>query len=436
MRALAVLALLLAGPTVVCGAEREFYSGYAGSLPTDPRLLARTYFDDRHVRSLIFEMETGPVSEQRVATALAGSDVTVADLTRVGLIRRRQGRFALAFNYFNARDMEAVIGAANRYVPSLVAAHLARRKDFEHLLDAYPVATVGKDRLAFVLIAGFALNWDGLKLTQEMGLRRTVQVEGKGFHYSFWASEDVPSHDTHGFYWGSSTLPDGPYNYARDPADYAFSSFGDPFSDPRMSFPDLLLISAADMEPRVRAAAGRIGLVHDTSFGGDFKDVLGFESGRDFAAVLFALRQGPKGAKELGPLVREPEKIAAILGLLEDIQYVSRDEAGTFHLLVPVLDRADGPLLEKVLALSREILASWLRRISPELRRDLGTLTAMRQGVPFESLFTQIWHELFGLATKELVRSGFLFDPGGRDVRYKGSYPTLWRHSLYDLDLR
>jgi hypothetical protein len=187
VRALAALALLLAGPTVVRGAEREFYSGYAGSLPTDPRLLARTYFDDPHVRSLIFEMETGPVPEQRVVAALAGSDVTVADLTRVGLVRRRHGRFVLAFNYFNARDMKAVIDAAHRYVPSLVAAYLARRKDFERLLDGYPVATVGKDRLAFVLIAGFALNWDGLELTRELGLRRSVQVEGQGFHYSFWA---------------------------------------------------------------------------------------------------------------------------------------------------------------------------------------------------------------------------------------------------------
>lgn len=317
LRALAALVLLLAGPALARGAEREFYSGYAGSLPTDPHLLARTYFDDPLVRSLIFEME-----------------------------------------------------------------------------------------------------------------------EGKGFHYSFWASEDVPSHDTHGFYWGSSTLPEGRYNYARDPADYAFSSFGDPFSDPRMSLPDLLLISAGDMDPRVRAAAERLGLVHDTSFGGDFKDVLGFESGRDFAAVLFALREGPKRPRQLAPLIRDPARIIAILGLLEEIQYVSHDEAGTFQLLAPVLDRADGPLLDRVLALNREILARWLTGVSPEMRRDLGTLTAMRHRVPYESLFTQIWHELFGLTTRELVRSGFLFDPAGPEARYKGSYPTLWRHALYDLDMK
>lgn len=66
----------------------------------------------------------------------------------------------------------------------------------------------------------------------------------------------------------------------------------------------------------------------------------------------------------------------------------------------------------------------------------LGIATALRQGVPFECLFTQIWHELFGLATRQLVRSGILFDPAGRLVRYKGSYPTIWRRALYNFNVR
>ena len=89
-------------------------------------------------------------------------------------------------------------------------------------------------------------------------------------------------------------------------------------------------------------------------------------------------------------------------------------------------------MVDAVLGLSRRILSDWLGEHVPEMRREMGSLTAMRQGVPFESLFTQIWHEIFGLATRELVSSGLLFDPSGPAMRTKGSYPVLWRQDLYD----
>lgn len=430
---LALLALA-AAPTPALQGERRFYTGYKGSLPSDPRLLARTYFDQPRVRALIYEVEKGPVPAGRVRTALEGSGSTLEDLLRVGLLREEETGYVLGFNYFNARDMSAVAAVAREHVPFLVRAYLDHRSELYELLEEYPVETVAADRLAFVLIAGFSLNWDGLALTREEGFRRDVLVEGEGFGYSFWASEVVPDHDPHGFYWGSSTLPGGSFNYPTDPVDWSYSSFGDPYSDPRMNFPDLLLTPAHDMRPAVREAARRIGLIHDTSLGGDFRDVLGFESGRDFAAVLFSLREAAKDATSLARALPDPTRAAACLALLEEIQYVDKDEAGIYHLLVPVLDREDRRVVDGVLRLSRRILTPWLHEHYPALRDELGSLTSMRQGVPFESLFTQIWHELFGLATRDLVRSGLLFDPAGPAMVYKGSYPVLWRQELFDLD--
>lgn len=414
-------------------APPEYLWGYAGTLPGDPTLLAGTYFDDPPVQALIHDIAQGPVSRQQVLEALARTHFTIDDLLRVKLLREERGRYVIGFNYFTAGDMEAIIGAARRYVPSLVEAYLNRRSAFQRAFDRYPVKSVAPSRLAFVLVAGFGLNWDGLTITRDLGLRDPVLVQGDGFQYSFWASEEVPGHDTHGFYWGSSTLPAGAYNYSVDPVDYSFSSFGDPYSDPRMNFPDLLLTPAASMAPDVRRAAERVGLVHDTSFGGDFRDVLGFERGRDIGAALFALRASPKKATQLAPILHDSAKTDALLGLLQEAQYVTRDSMGVYHLVVPVLDVQDARMVRDVLALNREILTAWLTKTMPALRRDLGVLTAMREGVPFESLFTQIWHELFGLATRELVRAEFMFDPGGSDLRYRGSYPVVWRHALYQL---
>jgi hypothetical protein len=432
---LSLLLLIAAQPAPAVAQEREFYTGYKGSLPLDPRLLARTYFDEPRVRELIYQVETGPVSREQAQAALKGSGSTLGDLLRVGLLREDHGRYVLAFNYFTAADMKAVIAAARKHVPSLVAAYLEHRSELDRILDDYPVKSVAEDRLAFVLIAGFSLNWDGLAVTQDAAFRRDLLVEGDGFGYSFWASEAVPGHDTHGFYWGSSTLPTGRFNYESDPVDWSYSSFGDPYSDPRMNFPDLLLTSADEMEPAVREAARRIGLIHDTSLGGDFPDVLGFESGRDFATLLFRLREGPKGVEDLAEGFGDSTKLGAYLDLLHEIQYAERDEEGVYHLLVPVLDHPDRPLVDAALRWSRNTLTGWLTAHYSDLRKEMGSLTAMRQGVPFESLFTQIWHELLGLATRELARSGLLFDPAGPQLRYKGSYPVLWRQDLFDLDL-
>ena len=87
-----------------------------------------------------------------------------------------------------------------------------------------------------------------------------------------------------------------------------------------------------------------------------------------------------------------------------------------------------------VLALSRGVMEEWLTATYPAMRARLGTLTAARQGVPFASLFTQIWHEFFGLATRELAQRGLLFDPTSGPGHYGGSFPLLWRRALYDFD--
>ena len=85
-------------------------------------------------------------------------------------------------------------------------------------------------RLAFVLVAGFSLNWDALDLFyKRKATGDRCSFYGSGGQYSFWASEDVPSYSYKGYYWGSSTFPADEMNLD-PPLDFAFSSFGDPLA--------------------------------------------------------------------------------------------------------------------------------------------------------------------------------------------------------------
>ena len=91
-------------------------------------------------------------------------------------------------------------------------------------------------------------------------------------------------------------------------------------------------------------------------------------------------------------------------------------------------------MVDEALALSRDVLIKWFAENYQGIRNDLGGLTSMAHGVAFEALFTQIWHDLFGLTTRELARSGFIADTYAEDFTYKASLGALWRHSLYDFD--
>lgn len=402
--------------------SRQFFSGYAGSLPSRDVDKARTFFDRPAVRGLLARLEGGSLSREAVESTLQGSGTSLSDLLHVRLIRPDGDRYAIGFAYFTADDMRRIYAVADRAAPSLAAAYRARKSEFDRIFSRYPVSTVPRDRIAFVLISGFCLNWDGLEVTRELGYRRPVWVEGDGYRYSFWASETVAQRDYREVYWGSSTFPP-------QPAEYAFSSFGDPDSDPRMNMPDLLFMPPKEMAPAVGAAAGRVGVHDEDAFGMHFEQVLGSSVATKVSAVLFALREKPQTSAQLE--AEAEDSTQALLALLTEVQYVSADGRGVYHLTVPVFDRGDKGLVTDTIALSRAIMRSWLRQHLPEMKRELSGLTAVANGLPFEAVFTQIWHEIFGQVTRDLAQSGVTASAYGQDVRYKGSLSVLWRPVLY-----
>ncbi len=431
---LLVVALLCATETQASDDARSFGSGYTGTLPPQKRDLARTYFDNAAVRALLEDMEDDPVGHDHVQQALSGTDITVDDLLRMKILRRDNDRYFIGFGYFTASDVRKINSVAEDMVPTLVQAYTSRQSEFDRIFGAYKVQSVTQKKLAFVLVAGFSLNWDGLKIAEEEGFRQLENVEGDDWSYSFWAAENVPEITQRAFYWGSSSFPVYYIDREEATADYTFSSFGDPYSYPRMNFPALLYTSKDDLEPDVRTKAEDIGFIHETSIGLDLPDVLGLEFGREVATILFALRTGPLSFENIQALPGSGDNTASIMALLEEVQYVERDDSSNYHLLIPVLDRDDAQMVGEALQLSRNILVQWLNENIDELMSDLGELTAIKHGVSFKVLFTQIWHDFFGMTTRDLASAGFIADGYGEDVRYSATFGTLWRDSLYDLE--
>jgi hypothetical protein len=203
-----------------------------------------------------------------------------------------------------------------------------------------------------------------------------------------------------------------------------------------MNFPDLFTTPMAKLEPAVAEAIHRIGTVHETHLGLDIPDVLGLEQARDIGAILFALRHGMGSVGELRERVSRRESLPALLDLLEEIEYVARDSEGRYALLIPVLDADDQELVGDALAISRATISEWLEENHRAIRNELSSLTAIRQGVSFEGLFTQIWHDLFGRVTRELATVGLTADPRDPELKYQGSLGAVWRHGVVDSPFR
>jgi hypothetical protein len=429
--------MVITASSAAAGAERTFSSGIAGSNPSDARLQAQTYFAMWQVKALLQRLEARPLSESDVRSALQGSNATIDDLTRTRILRRTPAGFVIGFSYFTADDMRRIHAAAERYVPSLVAAYCAHEADFDRIFRRYPLKSVDRKVLATVVIAGVALNWDALQSTKEAGYRRPELVTGPGWKYSFWAAEDDPGYDSEGFIWGSSSIFASGDNFEPDPVDFIFSSFGDPESDPRMNFPDLFYLPLDEMTPPIRALVQRIGVRNENYAGFNLTGVLGVSRARSVGPMLFALRRGPLSRSDLAQYADFPDRLKArdLIDLLVDAHAIRRRRDGRYELTTPVFDARDRAMLDAALALHRQILSQWLAETYPRLKAELATITPMRQGVPFDSAFTQIWHDFFGLATRQLSHTGVIADLRKPGSHYNGSIPLLWRRSIYRLDL-
>jgi hypothetical protein len=414
------------------GSDREFLSGYVGTLPPAQSDRAGTYFQRPEVRRLLALLEKPPVSTAQADAALAGTSTQLRDLLRLQLVREDHGSLRIGFPYFTADDMRRVHTVAARYVPSLVVAYKKNQTRFDLILRQYPMPGVDRRRLRFVLIAGMSLNWDALQLLLEQRYRQINLTRGDGWQYSFWASENTPKFSYRGLYWGSSTFPSDALNLTPR-IDFQFSSFGDALSEPRMNLPDILALPPEQMTLAVRSAAQTLGLHDDAELNLNLKNVIGLFQGRDLGNLLFAMRRGASSREEICNSLPESGRSTceAKLSLLQAIGYVGVTADGNYELSVPVLDVADKSMLDATLALSRSIIQRWLQDNYSSIRKDLSHLTAVKQGVPFPFMFTQIWHELFGLTTRELTEKDFIENPRSPSVIWQGSIPLVFRSDIY-----
>lgn len=367
------------------------------------------------VGKLILEIADRQISPSEAQQSLSGGVIELHHLLDLQLLRVEDDILRLNYLVLTREDRLRIRNAAERFGKDLARAFHMRADEFEALLADYPERL--RADLGFVLVAGFILNWEGLEITTELGLRAEARTWPNGDHYIIHSSEFGAELPLRGLYWGSHTYP-GP--------EYSLTTLGDGPSQPRAGLPDVVEsfltgLDAYGDDAEVRGASVDWLLAY-------------MVPALDHAgAIMVATAQAPRSIGELAEQFDlEPQHLSALVAFLEAASYVVRDEDDRLGAEVVVLTAQDQELVDAALLLGRDIVRDWMRTNYADMEAELSDLTPARHGLPFKLAFSEVWHDVFGVAARELAQSSFIRDPYGSESRFEGFVPFVWESSLYE----
>ena len=409
-----VAILMSGGQSSAQDTDRVLSTGVTGMITSRGLENPRYVLTREPVQGLILEIADTPISPDAARQRLSGGAVELRHLLDLDLLRIRNDVLHLNYLVLTRRDRARIRDVALTFGEDLARAFEVRADEFETLLADYHEST--RPDLAFVLVAGFILNWEGLRVTTELGFRAEARTWPNGDRYIIHSSEfgtDLPLRE---LYWGSHTYPG---------AVHSLTTLGDGPSQPRAGLPDVIESLATGLD-----GYGDVADLH----GASVSLLLAYMAPTlDHAgAVMAATARRPYSIEELADQIDiKREHLDATVAFLEAAGYVARDTSDMLHAQVVVLTARDEALVNSALDLGRDIMRNWIQTNYADMQSQLADLTPVRHGLPFELAFSEVWHDVFGVAARELARSGFMRNPYGPESNFDGFVPFVWESQLY-----
>ena len=387
-------ALLLAGADrVSADADRQapLSVGVTGSAPAGPSRNPGEILRSAETQFLMLAIAERPHSRAEIEAAISGQDFSVDDMVAVGLLRPEGDVYWLDFNLLRVQDQLEILALSEDLGRSVATEFLKRRNELEAIARRHEQPGEFSAEFLFLILGCFSLDWDGLELTEERGWRLGAQRTVDGHAYTPWAKERGAEISLRGLYWGSHNDTVG---------DTVLTTFGDHHSLPRFGLPDLLWLNSTSFR-------GLEGLAEEKKAAALLLTAYEQDVKGDIALVMMQLARGAVTAKDLAE------------------EYVERRDA-SWQAKVLVLRPEDAEPVAAMVAVGREIMAAWHEANYPRIRQALSDLTPIRNGVPFERVYTEIWHFVFGFANRTLVQEGLFANPYAESRRYQGFIPVVW----------
>lgn len=406
MKAIVFAAAL--GAVCASASAQDFSVGITGRTSLSGWDSPTRMLNQDEVQALMIALEESPAPRSEVAHHLEGGRYSIDDLIEATLLDERDGRLHIDFNYIGVRDVETIERIETRYGEALAEAYRAQWPRIAAALDDYPADSVPTDALAFIMVGAFSLDWDGLDYSAQQGWRQAGRGRGNGDVNHFWATYKPAPDSLRAMYWGSHNA---------DVEGYRVTTFGDHYALPRAGFPDLAWNMRAvfdGLDERLTEAVNPLALTN----GPLVREAV--------MKTMVFLRGGPATSGQVAEALQYSQSGAdRVLTALQALDYVTLD-GEMWSINIPVLLADDAAITAEILAAGRDAMQVWADEHVQNALADMADLTAVRHGVSREAVMTQVWHNIFAIASQSLVADGRLADPYDRPEGLQGFFPAVW----------
>ena len=318
----------------------------------------------------------------------------IKSLLKINAIREENRKYKVNFAIFSTDDQKIVFHIGEQYGKQLAYKLLENRAELSNLVNTIQCCKyIEKGKIIFALIGCFALDWYCLEELEKKGFLRIHKKQPGRREYVLFGAE--PSNiNVSKLYCGSHNMSTGMYT---------FTSFGN--AGPRSCLPDILgQASTAVLEhikgdPDLREIFSNIFSLYG-------KDLL-----NDCGKILESLA--------LSGEIRSIKNRDVLLNFLEKLKYISKT-GKSYKVEIPVFLPTDRKTINKINERVSKIVCDFLDKNYLEIKDALSNIRPVLNKVPFEEIFVDVWHKIFGYCNMFLADEGFMFDPP--ETPYGGRY--------------
>ncbi|MFO7791553.1 MAG: hypothetical protein R6W73_01040 [Candidatus Saliniplasma sp.] len=351
------------------------------------------------VKDMVEKLNRNPKNKEELVNENEDILEDIEKLLKLDVLKEKNDKIFVNFTLIDERDNKIIFDICEEYASDLAEDFIGKKKQIFSILGSYRNPRIEKEKLAFIVIGCYLLDWGSLELLSEWGVCDHRKQQAGGNEYVLWGESEVGA-SLKGVYWGGHSL-------FMD--SYTFHTFGDHHEyTERKAFPDIIY---------------------------RFPD-LDFDGGDEYRSILFDKRK--EMLEELGRFIddigksgsekRDIEKRWAdksrYITLLKKLNYLEEVD-GMLYLNIPYFTDDDIDMILDCIEPFIKVLKKWIHENIDNIRSSLSETRPLRNGVPFEVYFIQIWHVIFGMTNKKLAESGLIYDTYRDDSDHEGYLPAL-----------
>ena len=359
------------------------------------------------VKEFLLELNSNPTEKDRLLERYPSLEEEIEKLLKLDVLREEKGTVYVNFTLTDEEDMGILFDVCESYAENL-ADQIEKNIDvvFDSL-EEYENKKITKEKLSFLMIGCYLLDWGALELIRKWGIADHRKPQPGDNEYLLWGECEVQQ-SLKEIYWGG---------HMYEGEKYTFHTFGDHSEDTkRIAFPDLIY---------------------------EF-DKMSFEGNKEYKSLLFDKRVElleelgnildiiGKSGKKKDELFNEVnnDSLSNSLDLLKKLGYIEKNNE-KYYLSIPYFESQDTQLIFEAISPLLPIIKEWMEDNLDRLEDDVAEIKPIKNGVPFEEVYIQIWHYIFGLTNKKLAGRGIIYDTYS-DPLHKGYLPGLFKGDVLE----